>query len=297
VRIDGDVLFPDDGNGYLGVMYGFSNRAERTDFGLIYIKGNDSYLQANPHRDYNVSRTLYPERRVPLRGDAAIEIGRWQRFRVEVDGEVCHFYVGDLGTPQMTFREDGRSAGGIGFQPRSVGSAVWVDNVAVAEIERLSYTGPPIPAPAYDPDALLTSWQVAGPFGRTRDGLAERPADSPRAWRPLATDARGAVITGRVVDYHGPRTVAYFRTQVTSPDAGRALLHVSTVDDLALWVNGRFRWFISRQPLAWFDFWTNPAHQGQRIPVPLVAGANDLVLRVRGGVYASGGFFARVERP
>ena len=32
-----------------------------------------------------------------------------------------------------------------------------------------------------------------------------------------------------------------------------------------------------------------------RIPLPLRAGANELVIRVRGGVYASGGFYARIE--
>lgn len=65
-------------------------------------------------------------------------------------------------------------------------------------------------------------------------------------------------------------------------------------DDLALWVNGRFHWFIPRRSAAWHDFFRNPAHAGQSIPVPLLAGDNDLVFRVRGGVYASGGFYARV---
>ncbi len=76
---------------------------------------------------------------------------------------------------------------------------------------------------------------------------------------------------------------------------GSAILHVSTVDDLTLWVNGRFRSFIMREELAWHDFWRNPAHEGQRIAIALREGANDIVLRVRGGVYASGGFFARIE--
>lgn len=45
-----------------------------------------------------------------------------------------------------------------------------------------------------------------------------------------------------------------------------------------------------------WDFWTNEEHRGQRIPIQLREGANEIVIRVRGGVYASGGFFARVER-
>jgi hypothetical protein len=37
-----------------------------------------------------------------------------------------------------------------------------------------------------------------------------------------------------------------------------------------------------------------PAHAGRRVPLDLARGANEVVVRVRGGVYASGGFFARV---
>jgi hypothetical protein len=97
------------------------------------------------------------------------------------------------------------------------------------------------------------------------------------------------------VDYHGPRTVAYFRTSPNVAIGGNAVLHLSTADDLAVWVNGRFHWFVPRGNAAWFDFATNPQHRGQRIPVDLQSGPNDIVIRVRGGVYATGGFFARLE--
>ena len=46
---------------------------------------------------------------------------------------------------------------------------------------------------------------------------------------------------------------------------------------------------------AWFDFWKNPDHAGRKIEIPLKAGQNQIVLRVRNGQYASGGFFARLE--
>ena len=81
-----------------------------------------------------------------------------------------------------------------------------------------------------------------------------------------------------------------------SPAAGPAVLHLSTVDDLAVWINGRFHSFVKREGLAWWDFWFNEEHGGQRIPFDLQEGANEIVIRVRGGAYASGGFFARVER-
>jgi hypothetical protein len=109
-------------------------------------------------------------------------------------------------------------------------------------------------------------------------------------------DARGAVVTGRAVDYHGRRTVAYFRTSVQSLREQSAELQVSTADDLAVWVNGKFISFVARQDAAWHDFHSNTLHAGRRVPLSLRAGSNDVVVRVRGGVYATGGFFARIVK-
>ena len=297
VAIEGDVLFPDAENSYLGVAYNFRRTGERMDFGLIYIKGNGSYLVPNPHRDFNVGRLLYEEYRTILDGDAAIRIGEWQRFKLEVVKNTVHFYVGSSNVPQLTFPLFEFDSGAVGLQPRSVGGDVWVDNVKVTSIEKLSYAGPPRPFQfQYDPEALLTEWFVAGPMPRTDDAIARNPEAHPDAWRPFDTDTRGAVITARVVDYHGPDAVAYFRTQVGTDESGSAMLNISTVDDLALWVNGRFHWFIPRSDHAWYDFWRNPEHDGQHIPVQLVTGRNEIILRVRGGAYASGGFYAWIER-
>jgi len=294
VRLEGDVKFIDDYDNYLGFVYNHRRRAERDDFGLIYIKGNDSYLQANPHRDWNVSRLVYPEYRVSLAGPAGIKTGQWQRFAMEVVGREAHVYVGNMTVPQMTFSLFEGDSGAIGLQPRSVGGDVWVDNIQVSSISRLSYTGPPLPRFEIDRQPFLTDWLVTGPYKQTDDRLARQPGSDRKVWRPLAADARGAVVSGTVVDYHGTDTVAYVRTRVTRARAGDAELRISTVDDLALWVNGRFSWFIPRSDAAWFDFLRNPAHGGQRIPLSLEAGDNELTLRVRGGVYASGGFFAAI---
>jgi hypothetical protein len=295
-RIDADVQFPTDENNLLGIIYNYRKRGARTDFGAVYIKGNDNYLQGNPHRDLNVSRTFYPEARAPLTGARAFHAGAWQHIRVEVVGQICHFFVGDLETPALTFPLFENEAGAIGLQPRSVGGPVWVDNVVVQPIDRLSYTGPAQPeAPAYSRSSFLTAWDVAGPFASTRDSLARDPGADRQAWRPLAADPRGAVVTGAITDFHGPNTVAYFRTTFTA-DAGVAALEFSTIDDLALWVNGRFAWFILRDSAAWFDSPTNPKHRGQSIPIDVRAGANEIVLRARGGAYATGGFFVRLLR-
>jgi len=296
VRMEGDVLFPDEQDDYLGFIYAFRERDGRADFGLIYIKGNGSYLRVNPHRDFNVGRTLYEEYRTPLVDDAAIRTGEWQHFKLEVVGNEAHVYVGDMDVPQLTFSYLELEGGAVGLQPRSVGGDVWVDNISVSSIPAFAYVGPPLPAPHYRPDSLLTDWQVAGPFARTVDHLARHPDSLPQLWRLFSTDGRGAVISATVVEYHGPHTVAYFRTTVQSAVPGPATLHLSTVDDLAIWINGRFHWFVQRDGLAWWDFWFNEEHRGRRIPIELRQGANEIVIRVRGGVYASGGFFARLER-
>jgi hypothetical protein len=240
---------------------------------------------------------LYEEYRTPLSGDAAIRIGKWQRFKMEVVGREAHFYVGPSTTPQLTFPLFEFDSGEVGLQPRSVGGDVWVDNVSVSSIDRFSYAGPPQPSGLqYDPEALLTDWEVAGPMAGTDDALARHPESFPDTWRAFDADARGAVITARIIDYHGPDAVAYFRARVVTDESGSAILNISTIDDLALWVNGHFQWFIPRSDYAWFDFWRNPAHDGQHIPVQLVSGSNDIIVRVRGGVYASGGFYAWLER-
>lgn len=293
-RLEGLVMFPDDVDNYLGVIYNYIERGRRMDFGNIYIKGNGSYLQVNPHRDYNVGRTLYSERSVPLEEPDAIRIGEWQRFRVEVVGATCHFYVGDMSEPKLTFSNLELTDGAIGLQPRSVGGDVWVDDIVVSSIAEFAYVGPEIPTADYAPAALLTQWQVAGPFARTQDELARNPA-RPAVWRHFMTDSRGAVVTGRIVDTHGPDRVAYFRTTVVSDRDRDAVLHFSTIDDLSIWVNGRFHWFLDRAGRTWPDFASNPIHEGQRIPVDLSAGDNEIVIRVIGGVYATGGFFARLE--
>jgi hypothetical protein len=217
VLFEGEFKFPDAGNGYLGVAYNHRLTGGRHDFGLISVRANGSFLTPDPHRDFNTGRLLYEEYRTMLDGDAAIRVGEWQRFRLEVVGNTAHFYVGAGVTPQLTFPLFELESGALGLKPRAVGGDVWVDNVSISSIDRFSYQGPPRPFQfQYDPEALLTEWTVAGPMARTDDALAHDPDARPDVWKPFATDARGAVVTGRVVDYHGPDAVAYFRAQVAT---------------------------------------------------------------------------------
>lgn len=304
VRVEGELLVPSEENSYLGIAYNIVRRGDRFDFGLIYLKGNDSYLQVNPHRDFNVSRTLYPEFRVNLEdsnGEPRVRMGEWVEFAIEVIAETAHVFVGDLEEPALVFCDLELSDGMFGFQPRSVGGPVLVDDIVVRSIEEFSRPGCVTPAlldSRFRPALPLSEWKVAGPFPATRDEIARDP-ETYSGWRTFRPDSRGAIVTGSVVDFHGPDTVAYFRANLPwrGDHRAEAELLFSSVDDLALWVNGRFHWFLSRGRSAWWDFALNEEHVTHRIPIDLVPGDNEVVIRVRGGVYASGGFYTGMAFP
>lgn len=310
IRVEADFLFPDDRHNYLGFIYNHAGDDARIDFGNIYIKGNGSYLRANPLRDGNVSRLLYEEYRTNLEGDDAIGIGQWHRLKAEVAGTMCHVYVDDMTTPRMTFDLFERDSGLTGFKPRVVGGPVAVDNIRITSIDRLAYDGPPIPDIAYHPEELLTNWESLGPLRRPSPELEIDPTlkrvrqeNRIAAWSPFATDRRGAVVTGRVTRYAGDETVAYFRTRLRTPSDTQATLHFTTTDELALFVNGRMQGFVYRDGYvsgqndwnAWYDFWENEDHAGRRYPIALRSGVNDIVVRARNGDFAAGGFFVRLE--
>ena len=314
IRVEGEILFPQNEHNYFGLIYNYTKTRSRTDFGSLYIKGNGSYIRANPHRDGNVSRLMYEEYKTRLTGHQAILIDRWHNFKAEIMGTVCHLYVDDMSTPKLTFSLYEGSSGLVGFKPRVVGGAVWLDNIRITSIEKLSYIGPNKPTIDYDPDSLITDWEVVGPFAKPipeieRNGkpIPEIHIDRERyTWMPFLTDPRGAVITGKVTEYIGDRTVAYFRTIVHASVEKKVTFHVTTIDELALWVNGNFYGYIYRDGYvsgdqndwnAWYDFWKNPEHEGRRIQIDLMKGENQILLRTRNGQYASGGFFARLEKP
>jgi hypothetical protein len=124
-------------------------------------------------------------------------------------------------------------------------------------------------------------------------------------WRDFPTGERGAVLTGRVTEYEGPRPVAYFRHPFAMESGGIATLSFSTTDELAVWVNDRFYGFVYRDGYesggndwnAWYDFHKNPSHAGRTLQIALQEGTNQILVRVRNGQFASGGFYAAVDIP
>lgn len=302
-RIEGEVLFPEDVHNYLGFIYNYAQRGDRVDLGSIYIKGNGSYIRVNPRRDWNPSRMLYEEYRTPLAGRDTIRIGEWQSFAVEVVDRVCHFYVGDMAVPKVTFDLYEHAGGQAGFKPRVVGGSTWLDNVKATAIGGLTYQGPrQPPGIEHRPDQLVTSWRVLGPLAGSDSGLEQAAdpgtrtvieGDIEHEWNDFEADPRGAVVTGRVTDFLGDRTVAYFLATIEIPEGETGRFEFSSIDHLALWVNGRFEGYSYRDRLAWHDFGRNPEHPPTDA-LRLREGMNRILIRVRGGVYASGGFFARV---
>lgn len=311
VRIEGEVLFPGNVHNYLGFIWRYVDADRRIDFGSLYIKGNGSYAQANPHSDTNVGRLVYPERRASLTGSAAIKIGEWQQFVLEVVGAEAHLYTGGSAAPQLTLRSPEAARGAFGFKPRHPGGDVWIDNIRVRPIAAFSYRGPPQPDIPYTRDAFVTDWRVLGPLEDVspeiesgRISLRQTIEDDGRrvGWRAFPADHRGAVISGRVTEYRGSRRVAYFHTILAVPpreggshDASsrEATLEVSTADPLALWLNGEFLGFAAAGAAAWWDVGENADHPPTRVTINLRPGANDLVVRAVGGAYATGGFFLR----
>ena len=306
-RVEGLVLFPTDEQNYLGLIYHYRDSGSRVDLGSIYIKGNGSYIRVNPRRDWNPARRMYEEYKTPLVGDDAIVIGRWQRFAAEVVGSACQFYAGDMAEPKVTFDFYEGTSGRAGFKPRVVGGPVWLDDVRVTAIDELSYDGPHRPAGiAYDRDRMVTDWRVLGPLTRAYEEV-ERAADPGAVtvtdarvlarWRSFDADPRGAVLTGRVTDHLGPRSVAYFLTTIEVGEGEEAALQFSTIDAMAIWVNGRFEGYSEGERYAWYDFGVNPDHPPTPYTeLPLGPGTNHVLIRIRGGIYSTGGFYAAVQR-
>jgi hypothetical protein len=302
--VEGEVLFPASGESYFGLVYGYRQNAGRTDFGCIYVKGNGSYVAVNPHLDGNASRALYEERRVFLPPGREIQPGRWYPFKAEVIGSTCHFYFQEMQVPVVTFGDWQYSSGQMGFKPRLLGSAFWLDNIRARPITDLAYRGTPQPSGIdYQPHALLTEWKALGPFSQRMLEVesAKEPEKCDLAYKgehrrflEFTSDSRGCLVTGRICRYTTDEKYAYF---LASPASGKntdAWLELSTTDEMGVWVNSVFIGNVPKQDYAWYDFSTNPKHKGCVLKIPLRSGRNHLLLCVKGGNYSGDGFYARI---
>ena len=295
LRVEGDFYFPEDRDAWFGIIYNFNKTSPRTDYGNIYIRSKDGLIRVSPYRDGSEGSPLYEEYDERIAATPGAGVRRWQHFKAEIHEGAIDLYVGDMATPKLTFPALEFEGGQVGFRPEASGGSVWIDNISVTTIPGLSYDGPRIPAITYEPESLLTSWMAFGPWEKLNRGVEHDPRHRSSEWFPLATDWRGAVVTSIVTEYNNERTVGYFRARVSAPVDTTGTLHLSTAEDLAVWVNGRFAGYVDRQPAAWYDFYKNPDHAGRKVRIQLAQGPNDLVIRARGGRYASGGFYAKIE--
>lgn len=305
-RVEGDVLFPEDEQNYLGFIYHYNQRHTRVDYGCIYIKGNGSYIRVNPHRDGLVARTIYEEYKTDLTGASAIVIGQWQRFKAEVVDSVVHFYVGDMDTPKVTFDHYEFSSGRVGFEPRIYGSPVWIDNIKISAIETLSYQGGILPAAiTYKPEQFITQWHTIGPFRRRvetieADGyLPEKPyriGIEPYRWTSFSADGRGSMVSGRIFEYPSAKSLVYFHAEITSEQARETLLQFSSTNHLTVWLNGKAIGEIEPTYRAWHDFLEVPDHQAGELRIELEQGANQLMLLAKsvGLDYTGDGFYVHL---
>jgi len=303
VRMEGLVLFPEDVHNYLGFIWGYSPNvdSDRTDFATAYVKGNGSYIRVNHRYDGNPTRAMNEERRIALEGEDAVVIGRWQPFAIEVVGSVAHLYFGNAAVPKLTEDLYPGPAGALGFKPRVIGGDVLVDDIRVTSVDRFTYNGPERPGVEYDTTGMLTDWSVLGPtralhpeLARSAEPMSMTVREGGRAlnWRRFPVDRRGAVVTSRVVQFRGPATRAYFATRVRVDEDGPNQLMLTSIDDLSIWVDGRFEGYYNRDRMAWHDFLSNSEHRGRLVGYPLEPGEHWLLVEVRGALYAGGGFWA-----
>ena len=286
VRIEGQVYFPEDGDSYLGFIYGYDDSGGRADFGSVYVidKADERYVRVNPHYDWNPARALYEELRVGLAKPA--ERG-WLEFAAEVVGSSCHFYVGDLATPVVTFEGYRGNGGRIGFNPRVVGAPVWLDNVRVRSIDRHTYTGPPRPQrPSLHPDGFLMDWEASGPFAE--------PQTEASGWRPFSADGRGAVVSAKLAEFFGERRIVYFRIHVALDTPQRlefasAVRLVVRVNGTKVQLEGPNVGPLDFRRVAWFDF-----REGPQAWIELPPGDHEVTVEIKSD-YSGVGFFARLR--
>lgn len=305
IRIEGEVLFPTNGHNYFGLVYNYNKTDDRVDFGCLYVKGNDSYIRVNPHRDGNASRALYEEYKTDFEGDEKIERNTWYPFKAEVIDSVCHFYFHNMDVPKVTFSLHEFSSGSIGFKPRFAGDEVWIDNVTLTSVNDFGYHGIQKPERIqYRPESMLTDWYSLGPLKSrsitTENGAADFEKDlvidgQTYRWEKFETDGRGCVVVGKVSRYSNVYKNCYFATTVQSDEQTESVLKVSSLNDVMVWVNNAYAGEIQKQQYVWYDFNVNENHKGEELNINLVKGANDILFFVRGGNYSGDGFYACIE--
>ena len=295
VRMEGRFLFPTEGDGYLGFIYNHQQGLERSDFGVIYVKSNGSYVRVSPHYDGNPSWRLYEEMKTPLAGDRKIQPNTWYDFRLDVHDRTATLYIGDMVNPVVSFDEAPNSSGSLGLEARPVrGDPVWVDDIRVTALEATAK-----PKPKLVPASKLNGWQYQIAIEDPEDAALKPPRLDASKWLDLSPDPRGAIITGLLTQYtSGEHSVAYLRASFEA-GAGQktAWLAISAANRVDVWTNGYYRGSVAPEQYIWADHLHSPAHFGARLPMLPSQGRNEMIFRVYGKRFAGGGFYANIIFP
>lgn len=294
----GRFLFPDEGHGYLGFIYHYREGKQRTDYGVLYVKSNGSYVRASPHYDGNPSWRLYEEFRKDLTGPQKIVTGKWHQFKFEVIAGTASLFIDNMEQSVLDFDMFNNEFGAIGFEARpGRGEKVWIDDLQIQEAALKAST---INLESISYDSNLR-WQVQGPFSESQNDGNNAPQLKEQDWRTIEPDKRGLINTGRLTQSDsGNKNILYLRTQFQIQNEGEtkpSWVAFSSANNLDVWFRGFFRGTVGSERLVWSDFLSNPEFPGARLSLIPRKGKNEIILKVYGDKFAAGGFFAALESP
>lgn len=298
ISMTGRFLFPDEGDGYLGFIYHHREGEQRTDYGVLYVKSNGSYVRASPHYDGNPSWRLYEELRKDLSGQRKIRIGKWHQFKFEVVAGTASLFIDNMERSVLDFDMFNNEFGAIGFEARpGRGEKVWIDDL---QIQQATLPVSSVNLKPISHDSNLT-WQVQGPFSESQNKGSNAPQLKEEDWRTIEPDKRGLMNTGRLTQSDsGNRYILYLRTQfqIQSEDEPKpSWIAFSSANNIDVWFRGFFRGTVGSERFVWSDFLSNPNYPGARLSLIPRKGQNDIILKVYGDKFAAGGFFAALENP
>lgn len=294
----GRFLFPDEGDGYLGFIYHHREGEQRTDYGVLYVKSNGSYVRASPHYDGNPSWRLHEELRQDLTGQRKIQVGKWHQFKMQVVAGTASLFIDDMQRAVLDFDLFDNEFGAMGFEARpGRGEKVWVDDLHIQPVDTVP---PTIDLRSITHDSNLI-WQVQGPFSESQNKGNRAPELKEQDWRRIEPDKRGLINTGRLTQSDsGKRNILYLRTQFQINDESApkpSWIAFSSANNLDVWFRGFYRGTVGSERFVWSDFLSNPIYPGARMSLIPAKGQNDIILKVYGNKFAAGGFFAALENP
>jgi hypothetical protein len=297
ISMTGRFLFPDEGDGYLGFIYHHREDKQRTDYGVLYVKSNGSYVRASPHYDGNPSWRLYEELRKDLSGQRKIRVGTWHQFKFEVVAGTASLFIDNMQRSVLDFDMFNNEFGAIGFEARpGRGEKVWIDDL---QIQHANSPASSVNLKSISHDSTLT-WQVQGPFSESQNKRNNVPQLKEEDWRTIEPDKRGLINTGRLTQTDsGNSNILYLRTQfqILNESDKPSWIAFSSANNLDVWFRGFFRGTVGSERFVWSDFLSNQNNPGARLSLIPKTGQNDIILTVYGDKFAAGGFFAALETP